>query len=74
MGDKVIDVFGVVFLLIVVAVVIGATTIAGIRSLGNEGGLPAGVTRFVDEEAGVACWVYADKMSCLPVSETRLDK
>ena len=35
------------------------------------------VIRFIDEEAGVVCWLYrADRsagLSCLPLSQTKLD-
>ena len=35
-------------------------------------------TRYVDEEAGVVCWVYTafhgGGISCLPISETKLDR
>ena len=34
-----------------------------------------GVSRFIDEEAGVVCWVYAGGragIGCLPLSQTRL--
>lgn len=38
--------------------------------------LPSTVTRFVDEEAGVVCWmqtrVYSGGIGCLPLSETNL--
>jgi hypothetical protein len=30
--------------------------------------------RFVDQEAGVACWVVGGGLSCLPLSETLLDR
>jgi hypothetical protein len=37
----------------------------------------AGITRHVDAEAGVVCWVYtvsnAGGISCLPLTDTRLD-
>ena len=36
-----------------------------------------GISRWVDEEAGVVCWVYSGfykgGISCLPLSDTRLD-
>lgn len=34
-----------------------------------------GVQRFVDEEAGVVCWVTLNRygLSCLPLSETALE-
>lgn len=36
-----------------------------------------GVVRFIDEEAGVVCWLsdvyYGNDISCLPISETLLD-
>lgn len=32
------------------------------------------VTRFVDTEAGVVCYVGYSKMDCLPISETKLDE
>lgn len=35
-----------------------------------------GVARFIDDEAGVVCWMFYSKgtLSCLPLSETKLDK
>ena len=30
------------------------------------------VTRYVDKEAGVACWVVSQGISCLPISQTKL--
>jgi len=37
-----------------------------------------GVTRVVDEEAGVVCWTfksgYAGGISCLPINQTLLDE
>ena len=40
-------------------------------------GLPPGVERFVDTEAGVVCWrgggnSFGATMSCLPIERTRL--
>lgn len=36
------------------------------------------ISRYVDAEAGVVCWVYnpgqAGGISCLPIAETRLDQ
>ena len=33
-----------------------------------------GTYRFVDEEAGVVCWLYwGNGISCLPIGETRLE-
>lgn len=36
------------------------------------GGWRSSVTRFVDAEAGVACWSDSHGISCLPLSQTRL--
>jgi hypothetical protein len=49
----------------------------------NYSGIPVesypgeyGISRFVDDEAGVVCWVYlelnAGGISCLPISDTKL--
>jgi hypothetical protein len=42
----------------------------------NTGGLST-VSRYVDAEAGVVCWLlktgYAGGISCLPIDETRLE-
>lgn len=39
-------------------------------------GLPYGVGRFIDHEAGVVCWLsdvyYGNSISCLPIGETLL--
>lgn len=33
------------------------------------------VVRFIDEEAGIVCWVYGNySIDCLPINQTRLDK
>ena len=36
------------------------------------------ISRYVDEEAGVVCWVYGvtsgGGLSCLPIADTRLDE
>ncbi len=37
-------------------------------------GLPSYVHRYVDEEAGVVCWVYEYGIDCLPIEQTRLGK
>jgi len=34
--------------------------------------MPMGVTRFVDDEAGVVCWKYNRGLSCLPIGDTTL--
>ena len=37
-----------------------------------------GISRYVDQEAGVVCWVWAGGhaggLSCLPIADTRLDE
>ena len=37
---------------------------------------PTGITRYVDEPAGVVCWVFIQEgkggISCLPISETKM--
>lgn len=42
------------------------------KSLGRIQG--AGISRFIDDEAGVVCWVYYYGISCLSISQTRLDR
>lgn len=37
--------------------------------------LHSGVCRVIDEEAGVVCWLYYQNgISCLPISETDLER
>ena len=53
-----------------------ASATSGFREITGYGFPNTGVNRFVDDEAGVACWVYAaynkGGISCLPIGETRL--
>lgn len=69
--DSFVGITSAIIVLVVIAIIaIGGYALA----TGEDNGLPSGVTRFVDQEAGVVCWVYSDQMSCLPVEETRLDR
>jgi hypothetical protein len=42
----------------------------------NNDSFPYGISRHVDEEAGVVCWVYTSYqrggIDCLPISDTKL--
>lgn len=48
----------------------------GIVAVVDSSDMPYGVSRFIDEEAGVVCWTvksYHERgISCLPISETNL--
>lgn len=40
----------------------------------SSGGTYSAVQRFVDEEAGVVCYIYYRGISCLPVDQTNLER
>lgn len=74
----------VVALLVVSFVVSCAPTVSVSANSANEQQLPSDVERIVDTEAGVVCWLTHGTslagsgapraISCLPLSETLLDK
>jgi hypothetical protein len=70
-------------LVLVLVVVAGCTPRKGEREdlpRGIQISANPNVYRMVDEEAGIACWVYSHRrvseagISCLPLSETTLDE
>lgn len=58
--------FGTLMVAVVTCTYKNATT--------ETSGLPSYVHRYVDEEAGVVCWVYMDGIDCLPIEQTRLEQ
>ena len=60
-----------VVLMLMFAYVIASWTIGGCK--GPDEKIAFDVNRYVDKEAGVVCWTHRG-ISCLPISETKLDR
>jgi hypothetical protein len=66
---------------IIMAVIMVAFSIVGATQCSPTDVPPAtpgthlgyGITRYIDREAGVVCWLYDHSIACLPLAATRLD-
>ena len=65
--------FGLVILTLITSCSPAMPEQIGLQKIETTEGLPSGVSRFIDREAGVVCWmVYRDGTTCLPLEETFL--
>jgi hypothetical protein len=62
----------IIIIFVLLFVLVSCTTMPSSSARSNNKDLGNGLSRFVDKEAGVVCWMATYGLSCLPIKDTLL--